>query len=289
MRREHRHHSQTGCAVSNQAKTKQKWASDDDAGDLLAGILDDTETDAEQERARLDAQIQARAEQERQAREAEERKRLDEAEARLRAEQSRQNQMEQRRTARMEAIRVEDLKERGEWVDPAIDEAKRKAEAERARLEAEAARARELEAQQQAMAIQLAAAQQQAQQQAQQAQAPRSKAPLFALAAVLIAVIGAGAVIAALTLGQYTPDTATYAKNTLAPKETRDLLILKAMVPLPKPEPVAEVAEVSSKPAAKRSSSRPSSKSGPAKKVQSKPKSKFKLNLDDDVFGKGGF
>ena len=47
----------------------QRWASDDDANDLLAGILDETEQDARAEEQRIQAEIQAREAEERRKKE----------------------------------------------------------------------------------------------------------------------------------------------------------------------------------------------------------------------------
>ena len=48
---------------NNYAKVKSnKWASDDDAGDLLAGILDETESAARVEQQRLEAEMRAKEE-----------------------------------------------------------------------------------------------------------------------------------------------------------------------------------------------------------------------------------
>ena len=88
----------------NYAKVKSngKWASDDDAGSLLAGILDDTETAAQAEQARLEAAVKAKQEEEERMRLEEEDRKRREAEEKLRSEQSRQEQIKQRRTAKME-------------------------------------------------------------------------------------------------------------------------------------------------------------------------------------------
>lgn len=275
---------------SNYAKVKSnKWASDDDAGSLLAGILDETETAAQVEQSRLEAEMKAKQEEERLRKAEEERQRVHEAEQRLNAEHSRQNQLKQRRTERMEALRIEDLKEKGEWIDPAI---------EQARLAAEEARRVE-ESQQHQMEVQMQQMQQQMQQMAQPAantnqaaaqatatQKASSKGPFIALAAVLFMVVAAGAVIGGLMSQQYEPDATNYPKFTMNPVDSEDVVTTAGVTPLPEPEPVV-VAEVA--PEVKKSKKRRSSgkKRSSKKSTKKKKGKKFEFN-DKDLFG-GGF
>lgn len=278
--------------MSNQAKVKKnQWASDDAADDLLADIFSDTATAAAMEEQRLEADIKRREQEEELKRQQEEQRRLQEAESKLKEEESRQQQLEQRRTARMEAIKVEDLKARGEWVDPAIEEAKKKAEEER-RIREEATRQAEIMTAQKIAEQQARTPEPMPNPAAAQPVAPKSKAPMIALAAVLIAVIGAGGVIAALTLGSYKIDQTAYAKVTLEPKEAKDLLAVKSFNPLPKEEPLAAVAPSDDDSSKKKSSGRRKTKSRPSAKTKTKPAGKKKgLKLDlggDSVFG-GGF
>ena len=271
---------------SNHAKVKSnKWASDDDAGSLLAGILDETETAAQDEHLRLEEEMRARHEQQRLHKEELERQRAAEAEQRLHAEQHRQDELKQRRTARMEAIRIEDLKEKGEWIDPAVEEAKR---AREAADREEAERARDQELQRQQMQLQM-------QQMAQPAspaaalvppQKSSNKGALLALAAVLFLVVGAGAALAALMTQRYEPDPTDYVKTELKPIESKDIVTVVGSTPLPKPEPVV-VAEVEEEPKTKRRTKPRRSSSNKDKKKDKKPKKK-NLFSDDDLFG-GGF
>lgn len=260
--------------MSNQAKVKKnQWASDDAADDLLADIFSDTATAAAQEEQRLEAEIRRREQEDELRRQQEEQRKLQEANSKLRDEEQRQQQLEQRRTARMEAIKVEDLKARGEWVDPAIEEAKRKAEEER-RIQQEAARQAEILAAERL--AQVRTPESQAPQAAPaQAEPPKSKAPMFALAGVFVAVLIAGGVVAALTLGSYSVDQASYAKVALEPKEAKDLLAVKGFTPLPKEEPAA---------VAQKDDDKPKKRSKPRKtrpKTKTKPGKKLILKLDD--------
>ena len=269
--------------MSQQAKVKKnQWASDEAADDLLADIFSDTATAAAMEEQRLEAEIKRREQQEEQRRHEEEQRRLQEAEAKLRDEQQRQNQLEQRRTARMEAIKVEDLKAKGEWVDPAIEEAKRKAEEER-RIREEAARQAEILAEQRLAAQQARDAQAPVVAPAQVAPAKSNRGAFIALGAAAVAVLGAGAVIAAMTLGAYQLDPAPYAKITLEPKPTKDMLTVKGFTPLPKEEPVVVAQKEDDK---KRPARSGKSKSSPKSDDKAKPGKKPGLKLDLD--GPGG-
>lgn len=218
-----------------------RWASDDDAGDLLADIFSDTESAAEVEAKRIEAELERKKQEEAQRAQEEEQRRIREAEAKLQEEAQRQQNMTERRTARLEAIKVEEMKARGEWVDPAIEEAKRKAEEDR-RIQEEARRQAEAMVAQQAQHAPVPQAQPVAAAAAPEAEPPKSKLPYIILAAVFVAILGAGGAIAALTTGGYTPDTNPYAKITLEPKEDKDLVIVKASKPIPSAKPAAVVA-----------------------------------------------
>lgn len=270
----------------NYAKVKSsgKWASDDDAGDLLAGILDDTETAAQAEQARLEAAMRQKKEEQARLQQAEEDRKRHEAEERLRSEQNRQHEIKQRRTAKMEALRVEDLKASGQWVDPAIAERERQEELERQAATSEKA---VLQQQMQQMQQQMT---QMAQTQtdhvtAMPAAAPqkKSKAPLIALAAVVVAVIGAAAVIGVMVTQQYQPDATNYPKVALEAVEAKDVVSTAAFTPLPKEEEKVEVAVA--EPVKKTRSKRKRKSSSKPKKSAPKKKG-IKLDLgDDDLFG----
>lgn len=246
---------------------KQRWASDDDANDLLAGILDETESDAKAEEARIQAEIQAREEEERRKREAEEEKKRREAEARISAEMERQNTVQERRTARMEALKIEDLKARGEWVDPAElariqeeeDAKRRKAEEEQIRREAIAAAAVR-EVQQQAAATGGPAVAANTNQ--------SNKTMMFGIAGVAALILVAGGVLLAMSNG-YTPDQQQYSKTVFKPKDVTVALVEKGSTPIPKVEEVAP--EEDSKPSVRRGSSSPRKTTAAVTKPAGKP------------------
>ncbi len=96
--------------MSNDRKTQ--------ALSLLEGILEETSSEAENERIRLELERQEReAQSARDAAEAEQRRR-DEIVRRLAEEEDRQRAAIERRTATLEALRVEELKEKGLWHEP---------------------------------------------------------------------------------------------------------------------------------------------------------------------------
>jgi hypothetical protein len=287
--------------MSNQARVKQqgKFASDDDASNLLADILNDTAMDAQAEQRRIEAELKAREEEERRLKEAEDRRKQEEAQARLHAEQSRQNQVLQRRTEKLQALKIEELKQKGEWVDPAIEEAKQRAEQERQRQAA-----MQQAIQQQLAQQQLAQQQQLATQHAPTPEAtkPKSKGPVMALVAVIALVLVAGGALAALTLGAYKPDNVSYAKITINPASNAGALTLAAFAPIPKAEVAAAPSAESGdddKPSKRSSGKKLSSRGDSGKKDDSKKDDDKKTKKDkpkvkgldlgnDDIFG-GGF
>lgn len=269
-------------AVSN----NNQWASDDDAGDLLADIFSDTESAAEVEAQRIAAELDRKKQEEAMREQEAEQRRMMEAEAKLQEEAKRQQNMTERRTARLEAIKVEELKEKGEWIDPAIEEAKRKAEEDR-RIQEEARRQAEAMVAQQAQHAPVPQAQPM-HASAPVAEPPKSKTPLIILAAVLVAIFGAVGAIVAITSGGYTPDNNPYAKVTLEPTEDKDLVIVKASTPLPSAKPVATVAANTPNKKSRKSTRRKVRRKvkPKGKKRGKKPK---KLDLGKgDLFG-GGF
>ncbi|MBA2662924.1 MAG: hypothetical protein H0U74_11550 [Bradymonadaceae bacterium] len=274
--------------VSNQnygKKASVKWASDDDAGDLLAGILSDTESDATMEQQRIEAEMNARQEEARRIKESDERQRRAEAEARISAEMDRLQEVEKRRTQKIEALKIEDLKESGQWKPP--EEA---AEVKQAR-----------EAQAQMAAAQMAALhapQPQAPAQQQMAQAPvavekkSNVLPLAILGAVLVLVVGAGGIAFALMTGGYKVDNTAYTKAVYSPKDNQILLVEKGFSPLPKEEPRVEEASAASartaRPrttAAAAAPARPTA--APAQKKDAPKKKGIELDLNFDPFSSG--
>jgi hypothetical protein len=243
------------------SKKQQRWASDDDANDLLAGILDETEDDAKAEEERIQAQIHARDAAERRQHDAENERKRSEAEARISAETERQGHVQERRTARMEALKIEDLKARGEWIDPAILAREQAEAAARFREEEDAKIRRDAIA---AAAVQSAAA----------FSAPipantnTSNTKLYASLGVVAAlVLVGGGVLFAMSQG-YEVDQTAYSKTVFKPKDVAVALVEKGFTPLPKAEVVVE-----DEPAAK-SSRRSSRSSKSSSKATSKPAAK---------------
>lgn len=263
---------------------RDSWASDDDANDLLAGILSDTEEEAAAEQQRIEAELKAREEEERRQKEEEEARRRAEAEARMTAEMDRQGDLEKRRTMRMEALRIEELKERGEWVDPEVKAAEE--EAARREKEAEAARLAALAAERQAPTPE-----QQAQAQAAGASSQKepaaSKTPLIILGVVGALVVALAVVFVLLAQGGYEVDQRSYAKVVYQPKDPEVKLVTMSFSPLPKVEEEEEKEEP--KPAARRTVRRAApAKKAPAKKAPAKKKPKLDLDLSGaDPFGAG--
>ncbi len=251
----------------NYAKVQNnKWASDDDASDLLAGILDETEDDAIAEQARLDAELQAKKEQERQALASAEESRKQEAANKLSAEMNRLEGVNQKRTEKLQAIEVEELKARGEWIDPEVE--RQKVEALR-QQEAEAAR---IAAQQQA-AVAAAAVVPTA---GPIQPTAKSKLPLIVLGLFAVLVI-AGGVIGATMFGGYSADNTSYAKAVFVPKTPEANLVEKSFTATPRKKKAAAVVDNSSK----RSKSKSRTKSSRTKtaRVADKKTTSKKSNL----------
>ena len=262
-----------------------KWASDEDAGSLLAGILDDTETAAAKEEAALKENIDAKRERERTERELAEQRRAEATRQRLEGEAQRQKQLAERRTARMQAIQIEDLKANGQWVDPAEERA---VDPNQGRAEHQTPLPEEMQAQLEALQERMAELQNQSTHPDQapvgQTNEPRPMLWL-ALAAAIIAVLGGSAVLGAMSLNAYSPDQTSYAKVTLQPKDERQL-ITQVGIEAIKPEP-AVVAEPE-KPKAKRPYKPKSSRPAKTPKPEKPKKPKFDLDLDSsNIFGEG--
>lgn len=263
-----------------------KWASDEDAGSLLAGILDDTETAAAKEEAALQDNIKAKRERELAEREIAEQRKAEATRQRLEGEAQRQKQLAERRTARMQAIEIEDLKANGQWVDPAEQQA---ADPNAGRAEHQTPLPEEMQAQLEALQERMAELQNQPTHQEQLPVGEASGAsPMvwFALAAAIIAVLGGSAVLGAMSLNAYSPDQTSYAKVTLQPKDERQL-ITQVGIEAIKPEP-AVVAEPE-KPKVRRPS-KPRSTTTTTKPAKAEKPKRPKLELDLDtnsIFGEG--
>ncbi|MGM0556780.1 MAG: hypothetical protein ACQEVA_10420 [Myxococcota bacterium] len=210
----------------------EKWASDEDANDLLAGILDETEQDARSEQERIEAELAARdREQRRRQEEQRERKRA-EAKARITAEQERLEGLEKRRTLRQEALRIEELEELGEYVEPEPEEASKPSEetleAQRESDEVEQRREEQRRLRETADML--------ADETAVSSPSNTNKMPMIALAAVLALVAGAAIMAFALTQGSYEPDSSTYTKSVYEPREPRDMQVSVGFTPINKVE-----------------------------------------------------
>ena len=216
---------------------KGMWASDEDANDLLAGILDETEEDARSEEEKIQAELEAREQEARRKEQEELERKRAEAKARITAEEERLEGLEKRRTMRQEALRIEELKERGEYVEdePEQDEGPSPAEeASRRERELEDARRREQEQRHQRELAEARAARQAT------AAPERSNAiPMLALAATIALVIGTGIGAFALTQGSYEPDTSVYSKSVYEPREPQDLQVSVGFTPIEE-KPVVE-------------------------------------------------
>ncbi len=132
-------------AKVKQRRTKvkeQSWMSDDNAGNLLAGLLGETEAEAEQEIKRKEAERKAREAAEEAEKQAAEARKKAESESRLREEQNRLQEVQMRRTQMLAAIERQKKIETGE-IDVEEEERLRKLEEEKARREEEARLAKE--------------------------------------------------------------------------------------------------------------------------------------------------
>ncbi len=262
-----------------------KWASDDDANDLLAGILNETADDAAAEEAKVQAEIEAKLEAERSAKAQARAAKLAEADARISAERERQEKLNERRTAKMEALRIEDLKAKGEWVDPA----------EIARQQAEA------EAQRRADEARLAAAMAEVTPQptvqpiATIAPPPSNRGfGAVAVALALLGLIGAVGLTIGLTQSGYELDQTAYAKAVYSPKDTTVGQLDTAFEVIPKAAPAVSEPKTEQAERPKRNN-RPKTNKPPKKqpkrdKVSDEAAARAKalqdaLNDSSDVFG----
>ncbi|MCB9530270.1 MAG: hypothetical protein H6700_00675 [Myxococcales bacterium] len=85
---------------------------------LLEGILDETASEAEAARKKLDEELAAKEAAARAEAEAAELARREEIARRLAEEEARRSAAAERRTATLEALRIEDLKAKGLWKEP---------------------------------------------------------------------------------------------------------------------------------------------------------------------------
>lgn len=224
----------------------QKWASDDAADDLLAGILDETATEAEEEEQRIQAEIEAKKQEEQRRKEEEERRKRQEAEQRLSAEKERLQEVEKRRTQKMEALRREELIESGEWVPPEEEEEEEQQEAqdqpppEATQPPQQGAHPHGHPHQHPGQHHQTpgAAAAQSAtgSQPVEEIPQKSNKGVMVALTLVVLGVIGAGAVAFFVLPEGYEIDATTYERTSFAPSETTTSVVEIGFQALPEEE-----------------------------------------------------
>lgn len=246
---------------------QQKWASDDDAGDLLAGILDETATEAEAEQQRIAAEMKAREDEERRLKEEEEARKRAEAEFRLSREKERLQEVEKRRSQKLEALRIEELKESGQWVPPEVETDDQPLTAPPTAVQPPP-EARPQPAPQPVVA-----------------QAPPSKKSnvgyLIALVVLLLALGSAGFYAFVVLPDGYEVDSTTYAKTSIAPAEKAITVVELGFAPIPvkAPEPAR-----TTRPRTRRSS-QPASRSSTPRREESRSNSGgLDLDLDTDPF-----
>ncbi len=259
-------------AKKHASSSRPSWASDDNASNLLDSILDDTKDAALAETEQLAQAVEAKRLAEEQARE---QARLDQqadTQSRLQKEAARQEQLAARRTAAMKAITAADAPEpEQEHPTPTIIEHKELLPA--------------VAVEPLAPVQPLAAPPQRVD---PTPPPPQSSGVLYAaLAAAGVAIVGAGALIAALAMPGYTPDPTPYPKVVMQPTLTRDLVTGEAFRPVPEDEPPAAIVEApkaSKKPKKARSGKRPTKPKTPKK--PKKPSLGDLLGDDgDDIFG----
>lgn len=235
--------SASGANIKRQKK-KSGWASDDDASDLLAGILDETSRSAEQEELKRSRELMSLKAAEQQAKDAEAARRREEGERRLREEQARREEADKRRRAMVREIEGPSPEEI-EAERKAAEEARKRAEmeeqlreAERARLEAErkaAQAAREAKAREEERLAALAAGPQPAQKGAKAAGIGLAAVAILFLVFVVLVGGGVGAYFA------FSPKeipTQTYAKALLKPQNLNGTSVEKGFIAMAKPEAV---------------------------------------------------
>ncbi len=221
----------------------QKWASDDAADDLLAGILDETATEAEAEEQRIQAEIEAKKQEEQLKKEEEKRRKRQEAEQRLSAEKERLQEVEKRRTQKMEALRREELIESGEWVPPEEEEEEQEPQQAQDQPPPEATQPPQQgvhpqghhpHSQHQApgAAAQYATGEQPVQEIPQKS----GKGVMIALTLVILGVIGAGAVAFFVLPDGYEIDGTTYERASYSPSETTTTVVEIGFQALPEEE-----------------------------------------------------
>jgi len=271
--------------IKQTAKKKNKWASDEDANDLLAGILDETEDAAKAEEARRQRELEAKERARRDEEAREDAARKAEGDRLKREEEARRAQADVRRTGLLEAIHGPS-KEKLEAEARAAEEARQKeemerriAEADRARREAERAAAdaaREAKRKEQERLEALA----------RQADAPPPKSNtglIIGIVAAVVAVVLLGGGVALFVLSGNDPNAnQTYAKTTLDARAFTTASVEKEFQAIEKPKPV-EAEDDNPKAARRRTAGAGGRKATNNQAGNSKSKRNF-----GNVFGGGG-
>lgn len=179
---------------------------------LLAGILEETQSEADAERERLEADLRKKEEEARLASEAAERQRREEAERRLAEEEQRRRAAAARRAAEEERLRIEDLKARGEWKEPEVAAPAEPAVAPRRN----------------SMTAEVAQIQ-------AQAKKKQNRAVAFAIAATVLLIGGGGAAFYFTKMVEYVDSTTAYSKSSASTIAIDDAIARVGFNPIPDP------------------------------------------------------
>lgn len=221
------------------AKKSNNSFGSDSAGDLLAGILDETAGLAEAEEQRLQAELDAQRRAEEEKKRQEEARKRQDAEARIQEEASRRQQAERKRASMLRAIEgpsdeeLEAIRKAEEEEKKRQDMEARLAEAERARQEAErkaadaARQAREREEQR------LKALAEGTPEPARKGGAGMAAMAIAAMFFVFVLVLGGGAAAYFLYFQNQGPAAQTYAKVVLKANAVDSPSVEKAFVAIP--------------------------------------------------------
>jgi len=265
----------------------EEWASDDSAGDLLSGVLHETEDEAKEEIEQVEEELQKRREEEERRRREEEERRRAEAEARITAEEERLDELEQRRTERLQAIEREKMREKGIEPEPEEQEtdeqpseqqsdgepSPQEANREAAGPAGEAAGERVADATAETERPEALAADEPA----------GGSSTGWVLAAVALLAVGGG-VGAYLYLNQgYQADSTTYAKTVYEPTEPQTQLVEASATMVATEDAEEEEPETTSAPTRRRPPSRPTSSGSSGSSSSGGSQGESTQEEDDDL------
>jgi hypothetical protein len=179
---------------------------------LLAGILEETQSEADAERERLEADLRKKEEDARLAAAAAEAQRREESERRLAEEEQRRRAAAARRAAEEERLHIEDLKARGEWKEPEV--AAPVVAAVAPRRNSMTAEVAQIQA---------------------QAKKKQNRAVGFAIAATVLLVGGGAGAFYATTMVEYVDSTTAYAKSSASTLAIDDAIATIGFNPIPDP------------------------------------------------------